>query len=112
MHLFKRSRFALQVALGFLMAVAVAPFVIHAPYIFCCLRESAWLSARDEAELDRRMVAFYRKQVIRPEQSAWGSAYVLQPGERMVRYLVLYCEPLDVVFDRDRRMVAAFTTYE
>ena len=58
------------------------------------------------------MRAFYTKQAIVPSNSMWGSTYTLKPGERMIQYLVFAKEPLDVVFDRESRVVAAFTSYE
>ncbi|HEU5124343.1 MAG TPA: hypothetical protein VFW05_09800 [Verrucomicrobiae bacterium] len=81
-------------------------------YIYCLAREKSWLAAKTEAELDGRMWAFYTKRSIAPSNSMWGHDYALKPDERMVQYLVFAKEPLDVVFDRDSRVVAAFTSYE
>jgi hypothetical protein len=81
-------------------------------YFYCLAREKAWLAAKTESELDRRMWAFYSKRPILPSNSMWGDNYVLQPGERMVQYLVFGKEPLDVVLDGESRVVAAFTSYE
>ncbi len=58
------------------------------------------------------MWAFYSKRSIAPSNSMWGRDYVLKPDERMIQYLIFSKEPLDVVFDRESRVVAAFTSYE
>jgi hypothetical protein len=81
-------------------------------YAYCLAREKSWLAAKTEAELDGRMWAFYTKRSIAPSNSMWGWHYPLKPDERMVQYLVFSKEPLDVVFDRESRVVAAFTSYE
>ncbi len=81
-------------------------------YVYCLAREKSWLAAKTEAELDGRMWAFYTKRSIAPSNSMWGRDYALKPDERMVQYLVFSKEPLDVVFDHESRVVAAFTSYE
>jgi len=81
-------------------------------YFYCLTREESWLAANTEAELDRRMCAFYTKRSIAPSNSMWGGDYALKPGERMVQYLIFAKEPLDVVFDSQSRVVTAFTSYE
>jgi hypothetical protein len=81
-------------------------------YLYCLAREKSWLAAKTEADLDRRMGAFYTKRAIAPSNSMWGSSYVLGPEERMIQYRVFAKEPLDVVLDRESRIVVAFTSYE
>ena len=81
-------------------------------YFYCLAREKSWLSAKTEAELDGSMCAFYTKRSIAPSNSMWGSGYALKPDERMIQYLIFAKEPLDVVLDRESRIVAAFTSYE
>jgi hypothetical protein len=81
-------------------------------YLYCLAREKSWLTAKTEAELDRRMWAFYTKRSITPAQSMWGRSYAPKPDERMVQYLIFAKEPLNVVFDRESRIVTAFTSYE
>lgn len=111
------SHFRLRVALG---TAALLPLVClfvflakeGGPYFYCLARESSWLAARTETELDGRMVVFYSKRQIIPAESMWGNRYQLRPGERMIQYLVLYKEPFDVVFDGQGHVVTAFTSYE
>ena len=55
---------------------------------------------------------FYAQRPIAPSNSMWGWSYVLKPEERMIQYRVFAKEPLDVVLDRESRIVAAFTSYE
>lgn len=81
-------------------------------YVYCLAREKSWLAAKTEAELDGRMWTFYTKRSIAPSNSMWGRSYALKPDERMIQYLIFGKEPLDVVFDRESRVVAAFTSYE
>jgi hypothetical protein len=81
-------------------------------YFYCLAREKSWLAAKTEAEMDSRMWAFYTKRSIDPSNSLWGWSYVLKPEERMIQYRVFAKEPLDVVLDRESRIVAAFTSYE
>lgn len=94
------------------MGFVAVRFAQGAPYFYCLARESSWLAAKDENDLDRRMGAFFTKHVISPSESSWGRWHDLPPGERMVRYLVLGVEPLDVVFDIDAQVVSIYTSYE
>lgn len=81
-------------------------------YLYCLAREKSWSAAKTEAELDRRMWAFYSKRSIAPSNSSWGWSYTLKPDERMIQYLIFSKEPLDVVLDGQSRIVAIFTSYE
>lgn len=104
------------IATGFGTLLIAAPiarcFLTPLSYLYCVVREGSWTTARTEAELDGRVGAFYTKQSISPKESLWGKDCQLKPGERMVQYLVFGREPLDVVFDRQSRAVAVFTSYE
>ena len=97
-----------------LLAVLVLAVFYTTPlsYAYCLAREDSWLAAKTEAELDRRMFAFYTKRSIEPSESMWANSYPLKPSERMIQYLVFSKDPLDVVFDGQSRVVAAFTSYE
>jgi hypothetical protein len=111
----RRMRFIiLSAGAGVLLVGAAIALCYTTPlsYFYCLTREKSWLAAKTEAELDRRMWAFYTKRPIAPSHSMWGSSYVLGPEERMVQYLVFAKEPLDVVLDRESRIVVAFTSYE
>ena len=109
------TRFVVISACGVVLLVAAAIALCYATplsYFYCLAREESWLAAKTEAELDGRMWAFYTKQSIAPSDSMWGRSYALKPDERMIQYLIFDKEPLDVVFDRESRVVAAFTSYE
>jgi hypothetical protein len=97
---------------GVSAAIVALCYTTPLSYLYCCARENSWLAAKTESDLDRRILAFYTKQPIAPSNSMWGWDYTLKPDERMVQYLIFAKEPLDVVFDRDSRVVAAFTSYE
>ena len=77
-------------------------------YLYCLARQKSWTTAKTEAQLDRRMAAFYTKQSI--SLPMWG--HVPKPGERRIRYLIFSKEPFDVVLDNKSRIVAAFSSYE
>ncbi|HEX7861113.1 MAG TPA: hypothetical protein VF773_12340 [Verrucomicrobiae bacterium] len=81
-------------------------------YMYCLLREESWMAAKTEAQLDRRVFAFYTKQRIPPKDSSWGWNYVLKRGERMIQYMIFGKEPFDVVLDEKSQVVAAVTSYE
>ncbi|MCD6050668.1 MAG: hypothetical protein K0Q55_2071 [Verrucomicrobia bacterium] len=114
----KTGRWKRFIAIGvcagvLLVGVAIALcYATRLSYIYCLSREKSWLAAKTEAELDGRMWAFYTKRAIAPSDSMWGKRYALKPDERMIQYLIFAKEPLDVVFDRESRVVAAFTSYE
>jgi len=49
-----------------------------------------------------------------PSMSDWGSGHVLAPGEEMVQYGIFgdFSVPFEVVYDREGRIVARYTSYE
>ncbi len=96
-----------------LIAVPIALcFFTPLSYFYCLAREGSWMKAKSEAELDARIGAFHTKRSITPKDSLWGKSHSLKPGERMVQYLIFGKEPLDVVYDRQSRVVVVFTSYE
>jgi hypothetical protein len=96
----------------FIGAVIALCYTTPLSYFYCLARENSWLAAKTEAELDSRMWTFFTKRSIAPSNSMWGRDHVLKPDKRMVQYLVFAKEPLDVVFDRESRVVVTFTSYE
>jgi hypothetical protein len=111
----RRPRFFFISAFAAVTLVGVAIVLCYTTplsYLYCLARENSWLAAKTEAQLDSRMWAFYTKRSIAPSNSMWGWSYTLKPDERMVQYLIFDKEPLDVVFDRQSRVVVAFTSYE
>jgi hypothetical protein len=82
-------------------------------YLYALHLEEAWSAARprDRQELERHL-HFYSTQVIAPADSCWGNRYSLSSGQVMVRYLIAWHAPLDVVYDSAGRVDAIFTSYE
>jgi hypothetical protein len=114
----KQRRWVRFIFIGFsvvvlLVGVAIALcYSTSLSYVYCLAREKSWLAAKTETELDESVCVFYTKRSIAPSNSMWGRSYVLKPDERMIQYLIFGKEPLDVVFDSESRVVAAFTSYE
>ena len=81
-------------------------------YLYCCMRENAWLSAQDQKQLESRIVAPHEQAEISPSQSSWGRDHQMKSGQRMVQYLIFGKEPLDVVYNSDDSIDTIFTSYE
>lgn len=82
-------------------------------YVFCLMNEGRWERSETQAELEATLW-FYTSRQIAPSESSWGHQYVLRDGERMMQYLILKdptC-PLDIVYDRNGKVTARFTSYE
>ncbi|MFT3991532.1 MAG: hypothetical protein QM680_08980 [Luteolibacter sp.] len=81
-------------------------------YLYCLSREDSWMKAKTEAELEKRLVAFYSKDSITPQKSIYGGRHVMQPGQRMTQYLIFWDAPLDVVYAADGKIDAIYRSYE
>ena len=92
--------------------VILALYVTPLSYLYCLARESAWLRATNERQLERSLFAFYSKKEISPSASLWGKEHILQAGQHMTQYLIFGKEPLDVVFFADGSIDAIYTSYE
>jgi hypothetical protein len=82
-------------------------------YLYAVHLEEAWSASRprNRAELEQQL-HFYSVQSIAPADSCWGKRYSLAKGQLMVRYLIAWHAPLDVVYDSGDRIQAIFTSYE
>jgi hypothetical protein len=83
------------------------------PYFYACHLERSWSKAQPatRAELEKYLHLYSIRQ-ISPSESGWGKNYKLGEGERMVQYLILWNAPLDVVYNKDNRIMAIYTSYE
>jgi hypothetical protein len=86
--------------------------VATGPYMWTLHLESKWRPANPQTLLElESMLSGYTKKDILPAQSGWRRDHRLEPGERMIRYSLLGA-PLDVVFTREDRIAAIYTSYE
>jgi len=83
------------------------------PYLYAVHLESKWRPANPQtrAELERHLHLYSTKR-IEPRDSMWGNCYELHPNEQMIQYSIMWCEPLDVVYDDQGRIQMIFTSYE
>lgn len=82
-------------------------------YVWALHLESKWWQAKPKTRTEMESyLALYRVKTIQPQESMWGNRHLLKPGEQMVQYMILWNAPLDVVYDRDDRIVARYTSYE
>ncbi len=96
-----------------LLLVNTFYFVNVVPYFWALSLESKWTAAhpKTRAEMESHL-SLYTLREIQPSQSAWGSKHPMQTGDKMIQYLLFWTQPLEVVYDRDDRMSAIYTSYE
>ena len=96
-----------------IVGLAAVPLAALGPYAYARYLESQWKPAKvkTRAELERHL-HLYSTRTIPPKESVWGFDYALRKDERMVRYLILWSQPLDVVYDGEDRVVKIYTSYE
>ena len=81
-------------------------------YMWARHLESRWRPANPKTMLElESKLSEYTKKEISPAQSGWGRDHKLKPGERMIQYSLLGA-PLDVVFTKEDRIAAIYTSYE
>jgi hypothetical protein len=84
-------------------------------YFYALCLENRWSKAdpKTKSELEGYLHLYSLVQ-IDPKTSLWGRSYVLQEGERMMQYRLLWDKkcPLDVVYDKQNNIKAIFTSYE
>lgn len=87
--------------------------VTATPYLWASHLESRWRPARPETKMDLEShLSLYSKYEITPAESSWGRYHVLDEGDRMIRYMILWNAPLDVVYNASNHIVRIFTSYE
>ena len=88
-------------------------WIVEAPYLYALYLESNWskVNPTSRAGLEKYL-HLYSTREISPSESNWGRDYKLGEGERMVQYLILWKEPLDVVYDKDENIMVIYTSYE
>lgn len=83
------------------------------PYLWASHLESRWKPARPKTkEHLESHLSLYRKFDITPTESSWGRHHVLDEGDRMIRYMILWNAPLDVVYDASNNIIRVYTSYE
>lgn len=84
-------------------------------YLYALHLESKWSKADPKTKVDmEKYLHLYSQREIQPKDSTWGKSYVLNDGERMMQYCILWNKncPLDVVYDKDDAILAIYTSYE
>lgn len=83
------------------------------PYLWASYLETKWKPARPETkEALESHLSLYRKYEITPAESSWGRNHVLNRDHKMIRYMILWNAPLDVVYDENNGIVRTYTSYE
>ena len=82
-------------------------------YLWAGVLEVRWSKADPKTRREMESyLSLYRISEINPFESSWGKLHVMRDGDRMLRYVILWDAPLDVVYDRDDRVQAIYTSYE
>jgi len=109
----KWARIVAGIGGSIFMAGFVAAVLIFAPYLWALHLESSWSPAQPKTRSElESYLSLYSQKDISPMQSEWGRNHVLQPGERMTQYLLLWSAPLDVVYRSNDMIGAIYTSYE
>lgn len=110
-----KKQTAFRILLVFISVVALGILMLYVSplsYLYCVSRESSWLKATNEKDMESRLGAFYTKRAISPGVSSWGRDHVMKNGQRMTQYLIFNKEPLDVVYNADDTVDTVYTSYE
>jgi hypothetical protein len=82
-------------------------------YLYALYLECKWQPQNPKSKLElEQYLHLYSTKVIQPTDSEWGRNDKLNKDERMMRYLILWSAPLDVVYDRSDNIKAIHTSYE
>jgi hypothetical protein len=94
-------------------AVALVFFAGAGSYGWALYLESRWSPAHPKSRTEMESyLSLYSTREIQPAESPWGRDHVLRAGDKMIQYMILWGAPLDVVYDRDEKVVAIYTSYE
>lgn len=119
---FRRRR--TQIAARFIGAAFILAFLVVAvefsPYqlistMWAYHLQPKWEAANPQTKAQlEACLSLYSKREIQPSQSAWAQGLYpeLGPGERMLRYRLLYRAPLDVVYRSNDTIAVILTSYE
>lgn len=82
-------------------------------YMWASHLEAKWFPAKPSTRAEMESyLSLYRAREIQPSASEWGHNHVLREGDKMVQYMILWNAPLEVVYDRDGKLLAYYTSYE
>lgn len=88
-------------------------FMSATPYLWACYLESQWKSANPQTREEMEShLSLYKAKEILPTESSWGKYHTLRDGDKMIQYMILWSAPLDVVYDQENKLIAAYTSYE
>jgi hypothetical protein len=109
----KATRIAIRIVGLLCLAGFLALLALIAPYPWAAYLETKWQPAHPKTRTElESFLSLYSQHPIQPSQSDWGHDYRLQPGERMIQYLLLWNAPLDVVYTTNDTIVVIYTSYE
>jgi len=107
------TRFIAGIVGSIFVVCFVAAVMIFVPYMWASHLEFKWSPAQPKTRSELEpYLSLYSQRDIQPVQSEWGGNHVLEAGERMTQYLLLWSAPLDVVYSSNDTIVAIYTSYE
>jgi hypothetical protein len=59
-----------------------------------------------------QVLFLYSAKQIDIKKSMWGKTYQLESGDVCLQYLILWREPIDIVFDKENHVKAIFSSFE
>jgi len=100
--------------LGMTLSIGVMFLLVNVvPYFWAGHLESKWTAAHPQSRTEMEFhLSLYSMREIHPAQSGWGSNHSMQPGDKMIQYLLFWTQPLEVVYDKDDQLIATYTSYE
>ena len=108
----KRNTYAysLLIPLIYLFFIGFPYFLVSYQYDGLINRISHQVTLH-KADVDK-MFYMYTSEKIDINKSLWGKYYQLKRSEYCQQYLILWIEPIDIVYSWDHRVIAVFSSFE
>ena len=105
----------LSLAACLVLPAAIGLYVLTGcgSYFYASYLESRWSKADPKTKIElEKYLHLYSERIFDPKTSLWGHDRKMAGDERMVQYLILWSQPLDVVYDDHDRVRMIYTSYE
>ncbi|MEO5715363.1 MAG: hypothetical protein ABIT37_17930 [Luteolibacter sp.] len=100
--------------LGIVLSLGITFYLVNVvPYFWAGHLEAKWTAAHPKTRVEMESyLSLCTMREIQPAQSGWGRNHPMQDGDKMIQYLLFWTQPLEVVYDKNDRMIASYTSYE
>ncbi|MCI5122186.1 MAG: hypothetical protein D3908_13540 [Candidatus Electrothrix sp. AUS4] len=107
----KKNLIKVSGSIGAIILVIIAGYLL--PYAVADYQYEKLIAKNNLTKQDVENSFFlYSGKEINIKDSMWGKNYQLSTGEYCWQYMILWTEPIDIVYDTNNKVMKIFASYE